>query len=154
MPKDNLKIKTVSGMDEEEDITFSPEEMQAVEVAEALESDLLNGKTDKQVKKARRLFGANEIRSEFQLSFRESLRNQLKGLTSLFLMISSLLMYLYRPEEKTYLVLTIVVALMTVLNAFAEYRASIALGIAQSCIIMLSLLCSSLLRPSSWRVIR
>jgi len=114
-------------MDEEEDITFSPEEMQAVEVAEALESDLLNGKTDKQVKKARRLFGANEIRSEFQLSFRESLRNQLKGLTSLFLMISSLLMYLYRPEEKTYLVLTIVVALMTVLNAFAEYRASIAL---------------------------
>ncbi len=127
MPNEKLKIKTFSGMDEEEDITFSPEEMQPVEVAEALESDLANGKTDKQVKKAKRLFGANETRKEFHLSFRESLRNQLKGLTSLFLMISSLLMFLYRPQEKTYLVLAIVVALMTVLNAFAEYRASVAL---------------------------
>ncbi len=127
MDNDNLRIKTVSGMDDDEDITFSPEEMQPVEVAEALESDLVNGKTPKQVKKAKRLFGTNEIRSEFHLSFRESLGNQLKGITSLFLMLSSILMFLYRPQEKTYLVLAIVIALMTFLNAIAEHRASHAL---------------------------
>lgn len=125
--KENLKIKTVSGTDGEEELTFSPEEMQPVEVAEALESDLIMGKTSKQVKKARRLFGPNEIRSEFRLSFRESLRNQLKGLIGIFLMAASLLMYLFSPEEPTYLVMTVVVAIITFLNAFAEYRASIAL---------------------------
>ncbi len=125
MDQEKLRIKTVSGDDEE--ITFSPEEMQPVEVAEALESDLLYGKTDKQVRKAKRLFGINEIRSEFRLSFGESLHNQIKGLTSLFLMICSILMYLYRPAEKVYLILAVVIAIITFLNAFAEYRASIAL---------------------------
>jgi len=123
----NLKIKTVSGTDYEEELTFSPEEMHPVEVAEALETDLIMGKTPKQIKKARRMFGANEIRSEFRLSFRESLRNQVKGLTGLFLTASSFAMYLFRPQEKTYLILALVVALMMLLNAFAEYRANIAL---------------------------
>ena len=122
-----LKIKTVSGTDYDEELTFSPEEMQPVEVAEALESDLILGKTPKQIKKARRMYGANEIRNEFRLSFLESLKNQLKGLTGVFLMASSFAMYLFRPEEPTYLVLALVVALMILLNAFAEYRANIAL---------------------------
>ena len=65
--KDNLKIKPVSG--DQEDSVFSPEEMHPFEVAEALETDLIAGKTDKEVKKARRLFGANNINSEFKLSF-------------------------------------------------------------------------------------
>lgn len=123
----NLKIKTVSGTDYEEELTFSPEEMQPFEVAEALESDLIMGKTPKQIKKARRMFGPNEIRSEFRLSFRESLKNQCKGLMGLFLIAASLSMYLFRPEEKTYLVMSLVIAAIMLLNAFAEYRANIAL---------------------------
>ncbi len=122
-----LKIKTVSGREFDEELTFSPEEMQPIEVAEALESDLITGKTPKQIKKARRLFGANEIRSEFRLSFRESLKNQLKGLMGLFLITASFAMYLFRPNEPTYLVMSIVVAVVVLLNAFAEYRANIAL---------------------------
>ncbi len=125
--KEKLKIKTVSGTYGEEDLTFSPEEMQPFEVAEALESDLITGKTPKQVKKARRLFGVNEIRSEFRLSFSESIKNQAKGLIGVFLMASSFIMYLFQQENKTYLILSIVMALITVLNAFAEHRASKAL---------------------------
>ena len=125
--REKLKIKTVSGTNVEEDLTFSPEEMQPFEVAEALESDLITGKTPKQVKKARRLFGANEIKSEFRLSFVESIKNQVKGLLGIFLMASSLIMYLFQNENKTYLVLSIIVALITALNAYAEHRAGIAL---------------------------
>ncbi len=124
---EKLKIKTVSGIGGEEEFTFSPEEMQPIEVAEALDSDLIDGKTIKQVKRARRIFGPNETRQDFRLSFRDSLKNQIKGLTGLFLIISSLIMYLYRPEESVYLIMALVIAAITVLNAFAEYRASIAL---------------------------
>lgn len=126
-PKENLKVKTVSGAGFEEELTFSPEEMQPVEVAEALESDLIAGKTPKQIKKARRLFGVNEIKSEFRLSFRESLKNQLKGLIGVFLMAASVIMYLFRPNEPTFIVMAVVIAAITLLNALAEYRASIAL---------------------------
>lgn len=125
--KEKLKIKTVSGTNVEEELTFSPEEMQPFEVAEALESDLITGKTPKQVKKARRLFGANEIKSEFRLSFDESIKNQAKGLLGVFLMLSSLIMFLFQRTNKTYLILAIVIALITALNAFAEHRAGIAL---------------------------
>lgn len=122
-----LKIKTVSGKANEQSLTFSPEEMQPFEVAEALESDLVLGKNTKQIKKARKLFGANEIRGEFRLSFRESLKNQCKGLMGLFLVLSSFVMYLFRPDEPTYLVLAFTVTAIMLLNAFAEYRANIAL---------------------------
>ncbi len=125
--KEHLRIKTVSGTQFDEELTFSPEEMQPIEVAEALESDLIMGKTPKQIKKARKLFGVNEIRKEFHLSFRDSLKNQLKGLIGLFLMLSSFLMYLFRPDEPTYLILALTVAAITFFNAFAEYRASVAL---------------------------
>ena len=123
---ENLKIKTVSG-EQEQEFTFSPEEMQPIEVADALESDLVMGKTQKQVKKARKIFGVNELKSEFRLSFRDSLKNQLKGLIGIFLMLSSVVMYIYRPEEPIYLVMAIVIAAITAINAFAEYRANIAL---------------------------
>lgn len=130
MPNGNekLKIKTVSGVFDDDNL-FSPEEMQPTEVAEALESDLVNGKTDKQIKKARRIFGSNDTRAEFRLSFKDSLKNQFTGLMSLFLMFSALAMYLFRPDEPIYLVMSIVVALITFLNAFAEFRANIALRI-------------------------
>ena len=123
---ENLKIKTVFGTDEE-DFVFSPEEMHPVEVAEALESDLIDGKTSRQVKRARKIFGANEIRSDFHLSFRESLKNQIKGLSGIFLILCSALMYLYDSSQIIYPVIIGVIALITVLNAFVEYRASIAL---------------------------
>lgn len=126
---EKLKIKTVSGEAGEENITFSPEEMQPFEVAEALESDLIDGKTEKQVRRAKRLFGVNETKGEFRLSFRESLRNQLKGMTPLFLMICSFIMYLFRTDEPTYLVMSLVIAAITVINAVAEKRASIALRV-------------------------
>lgn len=125
--KEKLKMKTVSGTEFDDELTFSPEEMQPFEVAEVLESDLIMGKTLKQIKKARRLFGPNDIRSEFRLSFRESLKNQARGLIGLFLLICSTLMYLFRPNEPTYLVMAFVVAAIIFLNAFAEFRASIAL---------------------------
>ncbi len=125
--KDNLKIKTVPNVGFEEELTFSPEEMQPFEVVEALESDLITGKTPKQVKKARRLFGVNEIRDEFSLSFLDSIKNQLKGLIGAFLAAASLIMYLFERSEKTYLILSIAIVLITIANAVAEYRASIAL---------------------------
>ncbi len=126
---DNLKVKTVSGIGNEEEFTFSPEEMQPTEVAEALESDLVTGKTVKQIKKARKLFGVNEIRRDFRISFVDSLKNQIKSMTGLFLMLSSLVMYLYRREEATFLVLTILTALIMLINAYAEHRASLALQV-------------------------
>lgn len=126
-PQEKLKTKTVTGDYLDEELTFSPEEMQPIEVAEALESDLIMGKTPKQVKKARKLFGSNELRSEFRLSFRESLRNQFKGLVGIFLIASSIIMYLYRPNEPSYIAMAAVIAAIMLLNAFAEYRASIAL---------------------------
>ena len=49
---EKLKIKTVLSTENEEELTFSPEEMQPFEVAEALESDLIEGKTPKAIKKA------------------------------------------------------------------------------------------------------
>lgn len=124
---EKLKTKTVTDGYGSDELTFSPEEMQPIEVADALESDLIMGKTQKQVKKARKLFGSNELRSEFRLSFRDSLKNQLKGLVGLFLTVASAVMYIYRPETPSYLVMAFVVAAITVINAFAEYRASIAL---------------------------
>lgn len=126
---EKLKIKTVSGEQGEDNLTFSPEEMHPFEVAEALESDLINGKTEKQVRRARKLFGVNDTKGEFRLSFRESLRNQLKGMTALFLMICSVIMYLFRNDEPIYLILAIVIAAITVFNAVAEQRASIALRV-------------------------
>lgn len=124
---EKLKIKTVSGVENQELVTFSPEEMQPIEVAEALESDLIEGKNDKQIKKARRIFGQNETRSEFHLSFKESLKNQIKGLTSPFLLLCSFLMYLFRPEEYTYLFMTLIIGGIIFFNAFSEFRASLAL---------------------------
>ena len=123
--KDNLKIKPVSG--DQEDSVFSPEEMHPFEVAEALETDLIAGKTDKEVKKARRLFGANNINSEFKLSFLDSVKNQAKGLISLFLILCSVLMYLFKPQELTYLILAIIIGIIFFLNAFAEFRGSVAM---------------------------
>ncbi len=124
---DNLKIKTVSGRTDDEELTFSPEEMHPIEVAEALESNLIGGKTLKQVKRARRLFGANEMKNEFRLSFKESLKNQVKGLSSVFLIASSLSMYIFKPDETTYLVMALIIAAIVFLNAFAEFRTGIAL---------------------------
>ena len=126
---EKLKIKTVLSTENEEELTFSPEEMQPFEVAEALESDLIEGKTLKAIKKARRMFGMNDIKSEFRLSFRESLKNQIKGLTGVFLFISSFLMYLFRPDEITYLIMTLVIGAIIFLNSFSEFRASIALKV-------------------------
>ncbi len=125
--QEKLKTKTVTDSYGDDGLTFSPEEMHPIEVADALESDLVMGKTIKQVKKARKLFGVNELKSEFRLSFKDSLRNQLKGLIGLFLTICSVVMYIYRPDVPSYLVMAFVVAAITALNAFAEYRANIAL---------------------------
>jgi Ca2+-transporting ATPase len=125
--QEKLKTKTVTDSYGDDGLTFSPEEMHPIEVADALESDLVMGKTIKQVKKARKLFGVNELKSEFRLSFKDSLRNQLKGLIGLFLTICSVVMYIYRPDVPSYLVMAFVVAAITAFNAFAEYRASIAL---------------------------
>ncbi|MBR4799323.1 MAG: cation-transporting P-type ATPase, partial [Clostridia bacterium] len=112
-----------TGPEEAEEL-LSPEQMHPVDVAEALESDLLNGLTDKQVRRARRVFGRNELKSGFKLSFRESLKNQFKGLIGLFLAVASLLMFAFRPDEPVYLCMAAVVTAVMLLNAFAEYRAS------------------------------
>ncbi|MBR5286596.1 MAG: cation-transporting P-type ATPase [Clostridia bacterium] len=125
--QEKLKTKTVTQAYDDDGVTFSPEEMHPIEVADALESDLVMGKTIKQVKKARKLFGVNELKSEFRLSFKDSLKNQLKGLIGLFLTVCSVVMYVYRPDVPSYLVMAFVIAAITVLNAFAEYRANIAL---------------------------
>lgn len=125
---EKLKIKTVSDYSGEE-FAFSPEEMHPVEVAASLGSDLINGLTAKRWKKAFHRSGTNEITPEFRLSFRESLRNQAKGLTGVFLFASSVLMYLWRPDVFAYAAMAFVVAAITVINAFAEYRASRAIRV-------------------------
>ncbi len=115
--------------EEEFEEVLSPEQMHPVDVAEAYGSDLLNGLTEKQVRKARRLFGRNELKSDLKLSFRESLKNQFKGLIGLFLAVSSLLMFVFRPDEPVYVCMAAVITGVMLLNAFAEYRASKALQV-------------------------
>jgi len=124
---EKLKIKPVSADEDEETIVFSPEEMHPFEVAEALECDLIAGKTDKEVKKARKLFGVNNIHSEFRLSFSESIKNQARSLTALFLLICSVMMYMFKPRESTFLILAIIIGIIFFINAFVEFRASLAL---------------------------
>ncbi len=105
---------------------FSPEEMHPLEVANALSSDLEMGLDKKQKKRAAHRFGPNDITPEFRLSFRDSLKNQSKGLMGLFLMSSSLLMFLWKGGAE-YLCMMLASAGIMFLNAFAEYRASRAL---------------------------
>lgn len=119
-----LKIHTVYGNGES---AFSPEEMQPTEVAEALESDLAFGKTEKQVRKARRMFGTNDIRSDFALSFRDSLKNQFRGMTGIFLALCSAMMFAFEPQRYVYLVTAIASLMIIILNAFLAYRANLAL---------------------------
>ncbi len=126
---EKLKIKAPANGSDDGEFVFSPEEMQPFEVSEALESDLVNGKTDKQVRKARRLFGVNDLRGDFRLSFRESLRNQFKGMIGLFLAVSSLIMYIFRPDEPVYMFMTVAVTAVMVLNAYIEHRASVSLKV-------------------------
>ncbi|MBO4452812.1 MAG: cation-transporting P-type ATPase, partial [Clostridia bacterium] len=126
-PKRKLKIKTAPAEEADSGFVFSPEEMLPFEVAEALESDLVAGKTEKQVKKAKRRFGANELRSDFHLSFRESLKNQLKGMIGVFLALSSLVMFAFHPDEPTYVCMAAVITAIMFFNAFMELRASRAL---------------------------
>ena len=122
------KLK-INDSKEGEDFAFSPEEMNPSEVASALESDLVYGLDGKKYKRLRRRFKKNVILPDFRLSFRESLKNQAKSLLGLFLAVSSLLMFIWNPKEYVYLVMTIVTLLIMFINAFSEYRASIALRV-------------------------
>lgn len=123
---EKLKIKTVSGS-EDESFTFSPEEMQPIEVADAFDSDLAYGLRSKQAKKRLHRTGPNDLKKELRLSFGDSLRKQVKGVTGVFLPVVSLIMYLFCPDESVYLISAIAAALLLPINAFAEYRASRAL---------------------------
>lgn len=118
-----------NGPEEDYEEVLSPEQLHPVDVAEALGSDLLNGLSEKQVRKARRVFGRNELKSDFRLSFRDSLKNQFKGLIGLFLAASSLLMFAFRSDEPVYICMAAVIIAIMLLNAFAEYRASKALQV-------------------------
>ena len=108
--------------------SFFPAGMQPFEVAEFLDSDLIGGLNLKQIKKRISRHGANIITNEFRLTFKQSLKNQIKGLIGPLLIACSLLMYVFESQY-TYLALAGVTFLLVIINALLESRASNALNV-------------------------
>lgn len=103
--------------------TLSPEEL-----ADALGSDLLAGLPEKRARVRLRRTGKNSIRNEIEIRFSQSLKNQCKGLTNLFLLFAMLLLYLF-TQETVYLIGMGAVVLLMLFGAWVESRAAGALNV-------------------------
>lgn len=105
-----------------------PQMLSPGELAETLGSDLFAGLTEKKARARLRRFGRNSIRNEIEIRFSQSLKNQCKGLTNLFLLFAMLLLYLY-TQETLYLIAVGGVVLLMLFGAFVESRAAGALNV-------------------------
>ncbi len=103
--------------------TLSPGELAAV-----LRSDLLTGLSEKKARSRRKRYGKNVIRDEIELQVFQSLKNQCKGLTNLFLLLSMLVLYLF-VQEHIYLIAAGGAIFLILFGAFAESKAAGALNV-------------------------
>lgn len=103
--------------------TLSPEEL-----ADSLGSDLLSGLSEKRARIRLRRMGKNSIRNEIDIHFSQSLKNQFKGLTNLFLLFAMLLLFLF-TQETIYLIGMGCVVLLMLFGAWVESRAAGALNV-------------------------
>lgn len=105
-----------------------PQTLSTGELAEALGSDLFAGLSEKKARARLRRIGKNTIRNEIEIRFSQSLKNQCKGLTNLFLLFAMLLLYLF-TQETLYLIAVGGVVLLMLFGAFVESRAAGALNV-------------------------
>lgn len=103
--------------------SFYPQTLSPEEVADRLQTDLKSGLPVKEAKARRKKYGRNVIRGEMDLRFGSGLKNQFKGLTYLFLLIVSFILYLFDPKT-VYLAAVISVPLLLLAGAFLESRAA------------------------------
>lgn len=125
---DKIRTVTAGSNQDYENSVFFPAGMQPFEIAEHLDSDLINGLNRKQIKKYTTKYGANLITKEFKLTFGQSLQNQIKGLIGPLLIICSFLMYVFDPQY-AYLAMAGAITLVIFINALLESRASSALNV-------------------------
>ena len=102
---------------------FFPQTMSPEDLASYLGTDLKSGLPLKEAKARRRRYGRNIIRGEMNLRFGSSLKSQFKGLTYLFLLVISFVLYLFDPKT-IYLVAVFSVPLILLAGAFLESRAA------------------------------
>lgn len=127
---DESKIRTITteSANKKSDTAFFPAGMQPFEVAEYLNTDIAYGLNRKQVKKRQARTGPNIIQNEFRLSFLQSLKNQISGLLSPLLVVSTLIMFAF-DRQYSYLGLAAAITLVFFINAIMESRASRALNV-------------------------
>jgi len=107
---------------------FFPAGMQPVEVADYLETDISAGLNRKQIKQRTAKYGVNNIQNEINLTFFQSIKNQLKGLIVPLFILCSLLMFIF-DRQYTYLAVAGAFLLIMLINAMLESRASKALNV-------------------------
>ena len=127
--EDINKIRTVSAdYDYREEGAFFPPGMQPFEVAELLETDLVSGLSRKQIRRRAVKHGANIIQNEYKLSFVQSIKNQLKGISGALLITCSLVMYAF-DRQYSYIAMAGMIAALMLFNAILESSAFGALNI-------------------------
>lgn len=107
---------------------FPPQTLSPEELADSLGSDLLSGLSEKKARSRLRRVGKNSIRNEIDIRFSQSLKNQCKGLTNLFLLFAMLLLFLF-TQETLYLIGIGCVVLLMLFGAWVESRAAGALNV-------------------------
>lgn len=98
---------------------FQPHTQTPAQAAGTLRSDLKNGLSRARAKSRLRRYGQNVIRTEWTPSFADALKNQCKGLSNLFLLFTSLILYLFDPQTP-YLVTLFAVPAIIVFGALLE----------------------------------
>ena len=119
-PKVNTFTAATARRLSDEKLTFP--EMYPHEVAEAFDSDITLGLTEKQVKTLRAEYGDNSALS-LPIGFRASLRRQLRDLMPVLLMCASLLFAFFR-DDKWLIITAVFVPLSMLVNALLEHSAS------------------------------
>ena len=105
-----------------------PQILSPEELADTLGSDLLSGLPEKRARNRLRRVGKNSIRNEIDIRFSQSLKNQCKGLTNLFLLSAMLLLFLF-TQETLYLIGMGCVVVLMLFGALVESRAAGALNV-------------------------
>lgn len=101
-----------------------PHRLTPEQLAEAWNTDLQNGLPVNRAKNRLRRFGANLIRTEFTLTFKEALASQCKGLSNLFLFFTALILYLFDPQTPYLIALFSVPAFMAIGALVETYAAN------------------------------
>lgn len=107
---------------------FFPAAMQPYAVAEYLRSNLISGLNQNQVKKRRSKFGANNLKQEYRLSFSQSMKKQILGLTAVLLILGCLIIYAF-DRQPIYLLTAGLIFVIILFNSLLESKATGAFNI-------------------------